>query len=145
MCRDMKAAPVCSLTYVHVHALNGVCAPDCRPCPGYPSRRWKAQQAFCIGVSAADAESLMMWDDERRRSKRSLLGETIARSQPSGRVDHPLRHGSLYNPILRAPARWPVSRLSRLHVDLSSLKCCRNNHPITVLPRNSVYPPPPAT
>ena len=32
--------------------------------PGYPSRRWKAQQAFRIGVSAADAEWLMMWDDD---------------------------------------------------------------------------------
>lgn len=29
-----------------------------------------------------------------------------------------------------SPARWPVSRLSRSL--LSSLKCCRNNHPITV-------------
>ena len=40
-----------------------------------------------------------------------------------------------------SPARWPVSRLSRSL--LSSLKCCRNNHPITVSSGNSVYPLPP--
>jgi hypothetical protein len=61
----------------YVHALNGVCAPHCRLCPGYPSRRWKAQQAFCIGVSAADAESLMMWDDEDG-GRRSLGGACSA-------------------------------------------------------------------
>lgn len=116
---------------LHMYMPSTACAPQCRPRPGYPSRRWKAQQAFCIGVSAADGEWLMMWDDEdseelARWWRRCRLlrkcpgpGETIARSQPSGRVDHStLRHGSLYiieTARLGGPARWPVSRvLSRL-------------------------------